>query len=128
MDCVFCDQISSREILKRTSNFKLVYDIDPIQEGHLLIISMEHYMNILEIPNTVLHELIELQKEIVFLLESNFSVEGVTIMQNNGRIMDEGTHFHVHVIPRYLEDSFWDNQQVFRHELDLKKMKRLLED
>lgn len=128
MDCVFCDQISSREILKRTSNFKLVYDIDPIQEGHLLIISMEHYMNILEIPNTVLHELIELQKEIVFLLESNFSVEGVTIMQNNGRIMDGGTHFHVHVIPRYLEDSFWDNQQVFRHELDLKKLKRLLED
>jgi histidine triad (HIT) family protein len=127
MDCIFCDQISSREILKRTSNFKLVYDIDPIQEGHLLIISKEHYMNILEIPNTVLHELIELQKEIVFLLESNFSVEGVTIMQNNGRIMDEGTHFHVHVIPRYLEDSFWDNQQVFRHKLDLKKVKRLLE-
>lgn len=127
MDCIFCDQISSREILKRTSNFKLVYDIDPIQEGHLLIISMEHYMNILEIPNTVLHELIELQKEIVFLLESNFSVEGVTIMQNNGRIMDEGTHFHVHVISRYLEDSFWDNQQVFRHKLDLKKVKRLLE-
>lgn len=28
MDCIFCDQISSREILKRTSNFKLVYDID----------------------------------------------------------------------------------------------------
>lgn len=127
MDCIFCDQISSREILKRTSNFKLVYDIDPIQEGHLLIISKEHYMNILEIPNTVLHELIELQKEIVSLLESNFSVEGVTIMQNNGRIMDEGTHFHVHVIPRYLEDSFWDNQQVFRHKLDLKKVKRLLE-
>lgn len=124
----FCDQISSREILKRTSNFKLVYDIDPIQEGHLLIISKEHYMNILEIPNTVLHELIELQKEIVFLLESNFSVEGVTIMQNNGRIVDEGTHFHVHVIPRYREDSFWDNQQVFRHKLDLKKLKRLLED
>lgn len=37
--------------------------------------------------------------------------------------MDEGTHFHFHLIPRYIDDNFWDNQIVKEHKLSLQELK-----
>ncbi|MDH5042634.1 HIT family protein, partial [Enterococcus faecalis] len=37
--CIFCHGISNEDVLIQTDNFFVVFDIDPIQEGHLLIIS-----------------------------------------------------------------------------------------
>ena len=60
------------------------------------------------------------------IIENNFDVLGVSIIMNNGRVMDEGTHFHVHIIPRYAKDAFWDNQNIIQHNLSLKKLSQLL--
>lgn len=43
MTCIFCHQIEEIDILYQTEYFKVVWDIDPIQTGHLLIISKDHY-------------------------------------------------------------------------------------
>ena len=61
------------------------------------------------------------------VLETNFPVLGVTIAQNNGRLMDPGTHFHVHVIPRYSEDGFWDTVHVEEKEFAVAQLKELLQ-
>lgn len=37
---------------------------------------------------------------------------GFTIVSNNGFLMDEGTHYHCHLIPRYTGDGFWDGIDV----------------
>lgn len=36
MTCIFCHQIEEIDILYQTEYFKVVWDIDPIQTGHLL--------------------------------------------------------------------------------------------
>ncbi|MCH7321901.1 HIT family protein [Solibacillus sp. MA9] len=122
MDCVFCEGIEDHQVLIETENYKVVFDIDPIQIGHLLIISKAHYETLLEINEELLIELLAIQKQMIALLEKEFHVDGVSIIQNNGEIMDKGTHFHVHVVPRYHDDHFWANQQVVDKPLSIDEL------
>lgn len=126
MNCIFCNEIKEEQILLETNSFKVIFDIDPIQLGHLLIISKPHIDSIIELPSDTLLELIILEKKIVKVLEDNFNILGVSIIQNNGKVMDDGTHFHVHVVPRYKEDKFWDNQAVARRNIDINHLKQVL--
>ncbi len=126
MDCIFCHGIKKEQILATTDNFFIIYDINPIQIGHLLIISKKHYDNIKNVPFAILTELIMLEQYLSQVIENNFDVLGVSIIMNNGRVMDENTHFHAHIIPRYTKDTFWDNQHVIQHNLSLKKLSQLL--
>ena len=112
MKCIFCNELLEEQILIESNNYNVVFDIDPIQFGHLLIISKKHVMDIREITTSQLIELIELEKSIINIFEKHFSITGVSVIQNNGTIMDEGTHFHVHLIPRYADYNFWKNQIV----------------
>ena len=50
MTCIFCHQLNENDILYQTEHFKVVWDIDPIQTGHLLIISKKHYDTLSQVP------------------------------------------------------------------------------
>ena len=126
MKCIFCNEIKEEQILLETASFEVIFDIDPIQLGHLLIISKSHTESIIDLTSETLLELIILEKKIVEALENNFNILGVSIIQNNGKVMDDGTHFHVHVVPRYTEDKFWDNQTVVRRNIDINHLKQVL--
>ncbi|WP_139994358.1 HIT family protein [Kurthia sp. Dielmo] len=123
MSCIFCSEITDEQILVESKSFKVVFDIDPVQLGHLLIISKSHIMDLREINIPQFIELMDLEKSIIEILENHFSITSVSVIQNNGPIMDEGTHFHVHLIPRYIDDNFWDNQIVKEHKLSLQELK-----
>ena len=127
MTCIFCVGIETKQILIQTDNFKVVLDIDPIQSGHLLIISKQHFMDIRELSDSALMELFKLQKQIINVYETHFSIDGLTIIQNNGAIMDEGTHFHVHIVPRYKGDDFWTSQEVNYYPISISELVKQLE-
>lgn len=116
-NCIFCHHLVPEQILCESKYFQVVYDIDPIQSGHLLIISKEHYMSLTELPVQTGLELIELQKSLIKSLEDS-GAYGVTIAANNGKIMDQRTHYHIHLIPRYQRDGFWDNIEVEQRDFD----------
>jgi len=126
MKCIFCNEIKEEQILLETASFEVIFDVDPIQLGHLLIISKAHTESIIDLTSETLLELIVLEKKIVKVLENNFDILGVSIIQNNGKVMDDGTHFHVHIVPRYIEDKFWDNQTVVRRNIDINHLKQVL--
>ncbi|MHC5247661.1 hypothetical protein [Enterococcus sp. LJL90] len=67
-------------------------------------------------------------KKLLLLFEEHFSLLGVSFIQNNGNAMDAGTHFHLHLIPRYLKDNFWENQEVAWQSLDLTLLKEVILD
>lgn len=126
MHCIFCHDILESQIIYESEHFKVVFDIDPIQAGHVLIISKAHYMNYLELPEEVLMDLVSVERKLIEVFESQMHCYATTIVRNNGNAMDNGTHFHVHVIPRYKEDEFWDGLSVVSIDLDLEKFKGLL--
>lgn len=59
-----------------------------------------------------INELAEIQSELIRVNKLLNLEADVSIIINNGSVMDKGVHFHVHVIPRYLEDGFWDQHEV----------------
>lgn len=124
--CIFCHNIIEDQILTESDHFFVVFDIDPIQKGHLIIISKTHYTDIRQIPNEILLDLITIEKKIITIFEYYFETLGIRIIQNNGKIMDKGTHFHVHLIPRYKNDNFWDNQKINLKHIDISLLKEKL--
>ena len=121
MACIFCHGIKKKDVLYQTEHFKIVLDIDPIQTGHLLIISKEHVETLLDFPSHIRHELSDLEALLVAKLSDNLNIDGVTLACNNG-LFDEGTHFHVHLIPRFKDDNFWENVQPPLHPLNIDKL------
>lgn len=124
--CIFCNELDKDQILYDTNHFKVVFDIDPEQEGHMLLISKEHYMNYLELPDEVVLDLIQLERKLIQILESEMNILGISLIRNNGRVMDDGTHFHEHIIPRYELDGFWDEDQTNMVAFDFERFIALL--
>ena len=103
-DCIFC-KMSKGEIpvekVANTNNFFAIRDIKPKAEGHTLIIPKKHFVTLLDIPNTLGEELLQITKQISSeLLDKKFG-DGFNIIMNNlepaGQIVK---HAHLHIIPR----------------------------
>ncbi|HEL1580358.1 TPA: HIT family protein [Streptococcus suis] len=125
MTCIFCHQLKEEDILYQTEYFKVVWDIDPVQTGHLLIISKEHYDTLSQIPSAVRYELSDLEVFLTNKLCQVLTIDGVTIACND-RLFDAGTHFHVHLIPRFRSDGFWDQISLAQVQLKLNKFLKAL--
>jgi diadenosine tetraphosphate (Ap4A) HIT family hydrolase len=122
VECIFCHDLKKRDLLFETNFFQAVYDIDPVQDGHLLVVSKRHVMNIQELTTVEELELLHIQKKVIQSIEGALKVDGVSIIINNGKIMDENTHFHIHFVPRYYVDTFWDHQVVKEVPIDKLKL------
>ncbi|CAM3160882.1 HIT family protein [Streptobacillus felis] len=127
-NCIFCNEINEKDVFYETENFLCVWNKFPIQDGHILVISKKHYMNILDLEDEILFEMIKLQKKLIQILEEDKEVLGVTTSYNNGKIMHLETHFHFHLVPRYFNDGFWDEIKVnnvkFNKELFLERLSK----
>ena len=115
--CLFCD-IANKEV-----NTNIIYedelvmaflDIEPINEGHMLLIPKTHYLDVDEIPLEVLNHLMMIAQKLVKTIKKVYCPDGYSIMQNGGAFNDIG-HYHLHIFPRYRGDGFgWtDADQEF---------------
>lgn len=106
--CAFCNIINREcesKLIYETESIVSFLDIDPINEGHLLIVPKIHVDSIEKVPLEVLNEMFTLVQKIVPIYKKIYRVEGYSIMQNGGQFCDFG-HFHLHLFPRYLNDGF----------------------
>ena len=108
MGCPFCNIIKKEadaHIIYESENIIALLDIDPINEGHVLVIPKIHEASIDNIPINVLTEIMQLIQKIVIALKEIYDMDGYSIMQNGGEFCDFG-HGHFHVFPRYKNDGF----------------------
>lgn len=131
MSCVFCDIVNKKRnanIVFKNENIICFLDNEPINEGHILIIPKEHYLDIDEIPNHILFEIMDLSKKCVDVIKAKYLPDGYSIMQNGGIFNDVG-HYHLHIFPRYKGDGFgWTfGGGVYEHNNGLsEELKQLL--
>lgn len=107
-ECVFCKIINKEcesKIIYETESIMSFLDIDPINEGHVLIIPKMHVDSIEKVPLNVLNEMLVLARKIVSTYKKIYHIKGYSIMQNGGEFCDFG-HFHLHIFPRYSKDGF----------------------
>ncbi|MCL2873339.1 MAG: HIT family protein [Defluviitaleaceae bacterium] len=108
-ECIFCkiikDEIPSYTVYE-DDYFKVILDKFPSNLGHMLIITKKHYSNIYELDLAVAERLYPLAAETAIKLKKVLNCEGINILQNNEAAANQTVHhFHMHVIPRYENDS-----------------------
>ena len=109
-ECVFC-RIVARGIpsnrVYEDDMFVAVLDINPINPGHTLIISKEHYETIFDLPEYLLEKTAPVTKHVAVAVKRGAGATGINILMNNGRsagqLLD---HAHIHIIPRHEGDGF----------------------
>ena len=108
------NQTTFCNIIKKQANAYVIYesdtieaflDIDPIHEGHVLIVPKIHESSIEKLPLEVLADIMELAQRMVTALKQVYGIEGYSMMQNGGQFCDFG-HCHFHIFPRYVGDGF----------------------
>ena len=107
-DCLFC-KIIKGEIPSKTiyedEIVKVMMDINPISDGHILVIPKNHNTDLLDLDDDTLLHIKRITTEILIpKLKEKLNCDGITICQNNG-LGQEIKHFHVHLIPRYENDN-----------------------
>ena len=103
-DCIFC-----KIVKKEISCFKVYEDdrvlafedINPISEGHTLIIPKNHATNLWEITEEDLTAVQLAAKKIIKGIKDALNPTGVAALQLNGKGANQVVmHYHLHLIPR----------------------------
>lgn len=105
-ECVFCQKENICTDFVYEDDIVMAFmDMDPINEGHVLLVPKEHYLDIDEMPTDTLAHLMNVARKIVSAIKEVYHPDGYSIMQNGGEFNDVG-HFHLHIFPRYKGDGF----------------------
>ena len=101
--CIFCRIIGGEEMVS------LVYeddraiaflDIQPVSQGHTLIVSREHYATIFDLPEDLLAHCTSIAKRLARGLQRAVGAEAVNLFSANGKAGGQDVlHFHLHLIP-----------------------------
>lgn len=108
-DCIFC-KISRGEIPSATvyedNDFRVIMDISPASEGHMIILPKEHAANVYELSDNIASKIYVLAKKLAIALKEELDCDGVNILQNNEEAAGQTVfHLHMHIIPRYFGDD-----------------------
>jgi histidine triad (HIT) family protein len=107
--CSFCDDLAGRrECAIVAENEYAVAEIDERQyeRGAMLVIPRSHRESILDIESRELEGVYRLVREVAHAATRAFEAQGMNIFQNNGRRAGQSEpHFHVHIVPRFVDDD-----------------------
>ncbi len=108
-DCIFC-KIARGEIPSATlyedDSFRAILDLNPASKGHTLILPKIHAPNLFELPDETAEKALVVAKKIGARLQEGLHADGLNLVQNNGEAAGQTVnHFHIHLIPRYADDT-----------------------
>jgi histidine triad (HIT) family protein len=123
--CIFCKillkQVPSSMIYEDEKVLAFL-DIRPLNLGHSLIIPKNHFVDIFDIPEKELAAVHEAAKKLSSAVKNATNADGISIIQQNGKAAGQDVfHFHVHVVPRFLDQklkSFSELAEIDRAILD----------
>lgn len=108
-NCVFCKIVAGQiPALKvhEDQDCLAFLDIGPLSEGHLLIISKEHYARLEEMPADLVARVTAALPRLARAVLAATAAEGYNLLQNNGKVSgQEVPHVHFHIIPRKAADG-----------------------
>lgn len=103
-DCIFCKIIKNEipcEKIYEDEKFLSFLDIQPVSHGHILIIPKEHVIWMQEASDETISEVFKLSKKIMTSMIKGMNCDYISLSVSGTDI----PHFHIHLIPRYLNDG-----------------------
>ena len=87
-------------IVYEDEQFLAFLDINPVAKGHTLLIPKARYTWIYDAPDEVVGEIFVKAKEIINAMRKGLPCDYVQV----GVVGNEVPHFHIHLIPRQLNE------------------------
>ncbi len=108
-NCIFC-KIANGVIPSTTiyedDMFRVILDLSPATKGHALILPKAHFRNIFEMDEETASKLFVVATKVAKKMKEALKCDGLNIVQNNEEVAGQTVfHFHLHVIPRYVDDG-----------------------
>jgi histidine triad (HIT) family protein len=109
-DCVFCKIIKGEIPAKKyyeDDNFLVIYDINPISEGHIVLFSKNHYTNVSQMSDEEWQKMMVLARSLAEKQMKEIKSDGYHLLINQGEVAQSGVAHrpHIHLIPRRLGDG-----------------------
>lgn len=108
--CTFCDLIhgaGEASICYEDGDAVAFMDIQPVNAGHVLVVSRRHYEKFEDVPKELALHLFSVAMSLVPAVKKVANAEGMNIVVNSGSAAGQDEpHYHVHVIPRCTGDGF----------------------
>jgi len=124
--CIFC-KIAAGKIgckkLYEDSDVLAFLDINPVSDGHTLVIPKQHFNRLDECPRQILAKLSGCVAGIATAVIDAVGAEAYNVLCNNGRSAGQLVeHVHFHIIPRNSNDgvfSHWPSYEYQQGKADI---------
>ncbi len=112
MDCVFCGIVNGKipaKVVAENDKAMAFMDANPLSDGHVIVISKQHYKCFSETPVDVLQSIVALGHLVANkIVNSKLKPWGFNYLFNEGEIASQVVmHVHMHVIPKYGKNEGW---------------------
>ena len=108
--CTFCDLIHGAaevSICHEDADSIAFMDIQPVNNGHVLVVPREHYESLLDVPAEIGLHLFKVTMQLANAVRRVTGSDDMNIVVNNGAAAGQDEpHYHVHIIPRRANDGF----------------------
>ena len=108
-DCIFCAIVAGEVTAERVDDDEhtiAIMDLNPWTRGHALIIPRRHTANLYEIDDDDLRHTAVAARRLARRMRERLSCDGINVLNAaEPAAWQTVFHFHLHVIPRYENDS-----------------------
>jgi histidine triad (HIT) family protein len=115
-DCIFCKivagQIPCFKLYEDGETLAFM-DINPVHDGHALVICKAHYPAVFDIDPEAFAAVSRAVVKVAGAVNKAVAPDGLNLVQSNGPGAAQSVpHFHVHVLPRKLGDELKVNWEL----------------
>ena len=111
-NCLFCKIYQQKINNYKVYENEYVYaflDINPIDDGHTVLIPKKHFTSFIDTNDKYLKEIIKAQKIISNNIYKKLKPLGMNYLSNENEIAGQSIlHYHTHIIPKYKKNSGFD--------------------
>jgi histidine triad (HIT) family protein len=108
--CTFCDLIRGAaevSVCHEDSDSIAFMDIQPVNNGHVLVVPRQHYESLLDVPEEIGLHLFRVTMRLANAVRHVTGCDDLNIVVNSGAAAGQDEpHYHVHIIPRREGDGF----------------------
>jgi histidine triad (HIT) family protein len=108
-DCIFCKIVAGKIPcfkVHEDGETLAFLDINPVHDGHCLVIPKAHYPTVFETPPDVVAAVARSTVKVANAVKRAVALDGLNLLQANGPGAAQSVmHFHIHILPRRRDDE-----------------------
>ncbi|HEX9489641.1 MAG TPA: HIT family protein [Stellaceae bacterium] len=112
-NCVFCKIVAGQIPcfkLYEDGDTLAFMDINPVHDGHCLVISKVHYPTVFEVTPEAFAGAARTAIKVAKAVNTALRPDGLNLVQSNGPGAAQSVlHFHLHILPRQMRDGLFIN-------------------